>query len=300
MDALSAYIKSISDYPRISRDREKELGDIIQNSDDADCVTAAKNELANSNLKLVVSRASKYYKIYGGRVDIMELVGGGNNGLIKAVNSYNPLHKSNAKFSTFATQIIDRDIHITIDKQNIVHFPAIYKKYLYLLKEIEFEYNEALSEKDVAEKLDVSLPFLERLRSIKTVAYLEDSSINGEVVNWEEKVSSDFNPDMEDLGKDLDGFMGKLSKRDRGILKDLYFDNALLKDVACKNELTSAKVRDISHRCLRLLRNTMTEEWDRSTEVNPSNKSQLEISDEKSHAIVKFFLAKLDRVQEKS
>lgn len=90
---ISTYLKQIGMIPRISDDKVNELARKVRNGD-----LQAKEQMVNSNLRLVVNIAKKY-KDKG--IDFADLIQEGNIGLMRAVEKYDP--DRGCKFSTIAT-----------------------------------------------------------------------------------------------------------------------------------------------------------------------------------------------------
>ena len=97
---LRQYISSISKYPRITHEEEKELAGKIKAGD-----RAANDKLINANLKLVVKIAAEYCK---GKSSVMDIIQNGNIGLMKAAGKFNPA--LGVKFSTYAAFWIKQSI----------------------------------------------------------------------------------------------------------------------------------------------------------------------------------------------
>src|SRR3989338_6950086 len=94
-DSVQMYLKEIGQYPLLVGDEEIELAKRIEKGDEA-----ARQKLALSNLRLVVSIAKKYV----GRspnLTLLDLIQEGNIGLFKAVEKFD--YKKGFKFSTYAT-----------------------------------------------------------------------------------------------------------------------------------------------------------------------------------------------------
>lgn len=81
MDAFSQYCKDIENIPLLEADEEAALVEKYLNENSIE----AKHKLINAHLKLVISIAKKYI---GQGLDIEDLVQEGNEGLIKAVETY--------------------------------------------------------------------------------------------------------------------------------------------------------------------------------------------------------------------
>jgi RNA polymerase primary sigma factor len=100
MTILKQYIGSISKYPRISLDEEKELADKIKMGDHT-----ALEKLINANLKLVVKIAVDICK---GSTSVMDVIQNGNIGLMKAAEKFDS--SRGVKFSTYAAFWIRQSI----------------------------------------------------------------------------------------------------------------------------------------------------------------------------------------------
>jgi len=75
-DLLNQYLQEISKVPRLTPERERELGERIQKND-----RAALEELVKANLRFVVSYAKRYRNSH---VHFLDLINEGNIGLIHA------------------------------------------------------------------------------------------------------------------------------------------------------------------------------------------------------------------------
>lgn len=116
-DSIQMYLKEIGQYPLISGAQEKELAQRIVRGD-----MEAKNILARSNLRLVVSIAKKYV----GRspdLTLLDLIQEGNLGLFKAVDKFD--WEKGFKFSTYATWWIRQAITRALaDQSRTIRVPV--------------------------------------------------------------------------------------------------------------------------------------------------------------------------------
>jgi len=116
-DSIQMYLKEIGQYPLITGAQEKELAKKIQLGDEE-----AKNILARSNLRLVVSIAKKYV----GRspdLTLLDLIQEGNLGLFKAVDKFD--WNKGFKFSTYATWWIRQAITRSLaDQSRTIRVPV--------------------------------------------------------------------------------------------------------------------------------------------------------------------------------
>ena len=114
-DPVRMYLKEIGKVPLLSAEREIELAQRMEEGDEE-----AKKELAEANLRLVVSIAKRYV---GRGMLFLDLIQEGNLGLIKAVEKFD-YHKG-YKFSTYATWWIRQAITRAIaDQARTIRIPV--------------------------------------------------------------------------------------------------------------------------------------------------------------------------------
>jgi len=94
-DPLQRYLSEISQYSLITREREVELGILIQEDGD----TEAAYELVTANLRLVVKIALEFQRVW--MQNLLDLIQEGNIGLMQAVKKFDPY--KNVKFSYYAS-----------------------------------------------------------------------------------------------------------------------------------------------------------------------------------------------------
>jgi RNA polymerase primary sigma factor len=116
-DSIQIYLREIGQYPLLTGNEEKELARRIESGDGE-----ARNILARSNLRLVVSIAKKYV----GRspdLTLLDLIQEGNLGLFKAVDKFD--WKKGYKFSTYATWWIRQAITRALaDQSRTIRIPV--------------------------------------------------------------------------------------------------------------------------------------------------------------------------------
>ena len=129
-NSFKDYLIAIGQYPLLNQEQELELGRRIKEEGDED----AREQLINSNLRLVVYIAKQYKNNY---VGIEDLVAEGNLGLIAAVDKYD--YTYGYRFSTCATPWIKQAILKALtDKGRPVRLPAhIYQQITKIKKFIE-------------------------------------------------------------------------------------------------------------------------------------------------------------------
>jgi RNA polymerase primary sigma factor len=114
-DALSLFLREIGRYPLLTREEEVELAKRIERGD-----LAAKEQMVNSNLRLVVSIARKYQ---GVEMSLLDLIQEGILGLIRATEKFD--YRKGFKFSTYATFWIRESIQRAIaNRARIIRIPV--------------------------------------------------------------------------------------------------------------------------------------------------------------------------------
>jgi len=99
-DFIKLYFNDISKIPLLTSEQEKDIAKRIKKGDDE-----AKKKLIESNLRLVISIAKRFF---GSRLSFSDLIQEGNIGLIKAIEKFDP--DKEFKFSTYATWWIKQSI----------------------------------------------------------------------------------------------------------------------------------------------------------------------------------------------
>lgn len=90
--SLSTYLAEIARQPLLTKDEEIQLAQAIARGD-----AGAREKMASSNLRLVVSMARRYL---GAGLALVDLIQEGNLGLLEAVDKFDV--KKNCRFSTYA------------------------------------------------------------------------------------------------------------------------------------------------------------------------------------------------------
>ncbi len=157
-DLLNQYLQEISRIPRLTPERERELGRRVQEND-----KAALEELVKSNLRFVVSYAKRYRNSH---VLFLDLINEGNIGLIQAAKKFDP--DKNVKFITYAVWWIRQSIlHALSEQGGAFRLPPKRANLLYRLeKAISAAMNEGdhiPTAEELAKNLGVSLKEVQTL-----------------------------------------------------------------------------------------------------------------------------------------
>jgi RNA polymerase primary sigma factor len=108
-DLLNQYLQEIARVPRLTPERERELGKRVQeNPNDKEAI----EELVKANLRFVVSYAKRYRNTH---VHFLDLINEGNIGLMHAAKKYDP--EKNVKFITYAVWWIRQAILHALSEQ---------------------------------------------------------------------------------------------------------------------------------------------------------------------------------------
>jgi len=149
-DSIQMYLKEIGQYPLINAAQEVELAKRIQEGDEE-----AKNILARSNLRLVVSIAKKYV----GRspdLTLLDLIQEGNLGLFKAVDKFD--WTKGYKFSTYATWWIRQAITRALaDQSRTIRVPVHMVETIAKYKQVVRRLSQDLGREPLPEEIAVEM-----------------------------------------------------------------------------------------------------------------------------------------------
>lgn len=126
-DPVRLYLRECGANPLLSAEQEMELAKTIEKGkkkdatpEEKEAAKEAKKEMANANLRLVVSIAKKYP---GRGMPFLDLIQEGNIGLLKAVDKFD--YTKGYKFSTYATWWIRQAITRSIaDQARTIRVPV--------------------------------------------------------------------------------------------------------------------------------------------------------------------------------
>ena len=118
-DSVKLYLREIGKIPLLSAEEEFELAQKIIGGTEKE-KKKAKDKMAESNMRLVVSIAKRYS---GRGLDFLDLIQEGNTGLLRAVEKFDP--DKGFKFSTYATWWIRQAITRAIaDQARTIRIPV--------------------------------------------------------------------------------------------------------------------------------------------------------------------------------
>ncbi len=145
---IRTYFGEISRVPLLTREDEVRLSKRIESGD-----TQAKEELAEANLRLVVSIAKKYR---GCGLPFLDLIQEGNLGLMKAIEKFD--YTKGYKFSTYATWWIRQAILRAItNRSRTIRVPTHINELIRKIYQVERNYLKETGELPTPENLAAEL-----------------------------------------------------------------------------------------------------------------------------------------------
>lgn len=259
-DPVRMYLKEIGRISLLSSEEELELSVKIANGDEA-----AKNILAESNLRLVVSIAKRYV---GRGLLFLDLIQEGNIGLMKAVEKFD--YGKGYKFSTYATWWIRQAITRALADQARtirvpVHMVETINKMARVQRQMTLELNREPSEEELAEKMGITVEKVREVMkisqdpvSLDTPIGEEDDSHLGDFIKDERSMSPEEYATNEILKEEIKNVLMTLQEREQEVL-ELRFGlvdgtSHTLEEVGKKFNVTRERIRQIEAKALRKLR----------------------------------------------
>ena len=265
-DPVRMYLKEIGRVPLLTAERERELAEVMTNeASTEDDKNAAKNELVEANLRLVVSIAKRYV---GKGMFFLDLIQEGNLGLMKAVDKFD--YSKGYKFSTYATWWIRQAITRAIaDQARTIRIPVhmvetIHKVSRYSRQMLQELGREATAD-EIGEKMGMSA---EKVREIMKIAQ-DPVSLETPIGEEEDSHLGDFIPDEDTpapaeaaastiLREVIERELHTLTPREEHVIKlrfGLYDGRTrTLEEVGKEFDITRERIRQIEAKALRKLR----------------------------------------------
>ena len=259
-DPVRMYLREIGKIPLLSFDEELELAKRVINGDEE-----AKQKLAESNLRLVVSIAKKYV---GRGMLFLDLIQEGNMGLIKAVEKFD--YTKGYKFSTYATWWIRQAITRAIaDQARTIRIPVHMVETINKLIRVQRQLLQELGRDPFPEEISkvMDLP-VEKVREIQKIAQ-EPVSLETPIGEEEDSHLGDFIPDDDApapaeaaaftmLKEQLINVLDTLTPREEKVLRLRFgLDDGrarTLEEVGKEFNVTRERIRQIEAKALRKLR----------------------------------------------
>ena len=259
-DPVRMYLREIGRIPLLSYDEELELAKKVLAGDEA-----AKQKLAESNLRLVVSIAKKYV---GRGMLFLDLIQEGNMGLIKAVEKFD--YTKGYKFSTYATWWIRQAITRAIADQARtiripVHMVETINKLIRTSRHLLQQLGREPTPEEIAAEMEIPVEKVTEIQkiaqdpvSLETPIGEEDDSHLGDFIQDDDSPAPQDAAAYTLLREQLEEVMKTLTSREAKVLK-LRFGledgkSRTLEEVGKEFNVTRERIRQIEAKALRKLR----------------------------------------------
>ena len=260
-DSVRLYLREIGKIPLLNAEQELSLAQRVVAGD-----KEAKDQMAEANLRLVVSIAKRYV---GRGLDLLDLIEEGNTGLLRAVEKFDP--DKGFKFSTYATWWIRQAITRAIADQARtiripVHMVETINKLLRTQRRLTQDLNREPTNEEIAKEMEIDVAKVEHIMKIKQDISSLDASIRDDE---EESVLADFIEDEDTitpeesatgqlLKEQVKDMLSALTEREQKILK-LRFGledgkQHTLEEVGQEFSVTRERIRQIEAKALAKLR----------------------------------------------
>ena len=259
-DPVRMYLREIGKIPLLSYEKELELAKRILNNDEE-----AKQELAEANLRLVVSIAKKYV---GRGMLFLDLIQEGNMGLIKAVEKFD--YTKGFKFSTYATWWIRQAITRAIADQARtiripVHMVETINKLIRTSRHLLQQNGREPTPEEIAEEMEIPVEKVLEIQkiaqdpvSLETPIGEEDDSHLGDFIQDDDSPSPQDAASYTMLREQLEEVMKTLTPREAKVLRLRFgLDDGkarTLEEVGKQFNVTRERIRQIEAKALRKLR----------------------------------------------
>ncbi len=259
-DPVRMYLREIGKIPLLSYDEELELAEKVLKGDEE-----AKQKLAESNLRLVVSIAKKYV---GRGMLFLDLIQEGNMGLIKAVEKFD--YTKGYKFSTYATWWIRQAITRAIADQARtiripVHMVETINKLIRTSRHLLQQFGREPTPEEIAKEMEIPVEKVLEIQkiaqdpvSLETPIGEEDDSHLGDFIQDDDSPAPQDSVAYTLLREQLEEVMNTLTPREAKVLK-LRFGledgkARTLEEVGKEFMVTRERIRQIEAKALRNLR----------------------------------------------
>lgn len=260
-DSVRLYLREIGKIPLLNAEEELTLAKRVVAGDEQ-----AKHEMAEANMRLVVSIAKRYV---GRGLDLLDLIQEGNTGLLRAVEKFDP--DKGFKFSTYATWWIRQAITRAIADQARtiripVHMVETINKLLRTQRRLTQELNREPTNEEIAKAMEIEVDKVEHIMKIKqdissldaSIRDDEEDSVLADFIEDEDTISPEESATNQLLKEQVKDMLGALTEREQKILK-LRFGledgkSHTLEEVGQEFSVTRERIRQIEAKALAKLR----------------------------------------------
>ncbi len=265
-DPTQIYLGEIGYSPLLSAEEEVKYARLVQKGD-----KAARAKMIESNLRLVVKIARRYYNR---GMEFLDLIEEGNLGLLRAVEKFDP--ERGFRFSTYATWWIRQTIERAIMNQTRtirlpIHVVRELNSYLSAARELLKKQDHEPSYQDIADALKVPVEDVKNMLELNEHVVSLDSIAGGDS-NGGGRTLLDSLPDKhktdpaelladESMAEHLEECLQELNDKQREVLSRRFglggYERETLEEVGHAIGLTRERVRQIQMSGLKALRDIM-------------------------------------------
>lgn len=259
-DPVRMYLKEIGNIALLTQEEEIAIAKRMEEGSEE-----AKAELAEANLRLVVSIAKRYM---GRGMPFLDLIQEGNLGLMKAVEKFE--YKKGFKFSTYATWWIRQAITRAIaDQARTIRIPVHMVETINKLLRVQRQLLQELGREPTPEEMAVELEMdVERVREIQKISQEpvsletpigeEEDSHLGDFIEDDTAINPDDAANYSMLRDQLNDVLSCLGAREKRVLQLRFglIDGTprTLEEVGKEFDVTRERIRQIEAKALRKLK----------------------------------------------
>jgi RNA polymerase primary sigma factor len=264
--AIKLYLQEIGKTPLLTIDQEVELANRIRKGDEA-----ARNQMIQANLRLVVKIASDYNN-FG--LPLLDLISEGNIGLIKAVERFDP--NKGGKLSTYASWWIKQAIKRALANQSKtirlpVHLVDKIAKMRKITAELADEFGREPTDEEVAYELGIPVNKVAHLKSVSVRPASLDAPVGednatefGDLIGDENAATPFENLHNKSQQTSINRLLDELDPREADIIRlrfGLTGERPLtLEEVGQEFDITRERVRQLQNSAISRLRRVMVEQ----------------------------------------
>lgn len=260
-DSVKIYLRQIGKIPLLTGLQEIEIAKRIEKGDEN-----AKQEMANANLRLVVSVAKRFVR--GSNMSLLDLIQEGNIGLLKAVDKFD-YHKG-YKFSTYAMWWIRQAITRAIaDQSRMIRIPVHMKEQMHRVNKVSrkflLENGREATVDELSENMQIPKEHMDEIMklfrdtiSLDTPVGEEEDSMLMNFVADESMPEQFLSAEHVMMREQIDEILAELSEREQRVLRLRFgfLDGRIwtLEEVGNEFHVTRERIRQIEVRAIQRLR----------------------------------------------
>lgn len=265
LDPTQIYLKEIGFSPLLTAEEEVYYGRLARKGD-----PAARRKMIESNLRLVVKIARRYYNR---GLEFSDLIEEGNLGLLRAVEKFDP--ERGFRFSTYATWWIRQTIERAIMNQTRtirlpIHVLRELNTYLSTARELMKKQDHEPTYNEIAQALDKSIDDVKKMMELNEHMVSLDMQISSDNATSKPLVEALADKNALDpadqlvtdhIHSSIEECLQELNEKQREVLCRRFglagYDRQTLEEVGKAVGLTRERVRQIQMSALKALREIM-------------------------------------------